>query len=37
MVELTSFIAGLVLIILWVWPNPEPTDPYDDSDNWGQQ
>ena len=37
MVELTSFVAFVVLIVLWVWPDPEPTDPYDNPDHWGQQ
>lgn len=37
MVEFTTIVAGIALIILWVWPQERPDDPYDDPDHWGQQ
>ena len=37
MLDMTIFLSAVILIIIWVWPYDDPTDPYDDPDNWGSR
>jgi hypothetical protein len=37
MVDVAMFLSVVVLAALWVWPYDDPTDPYDDPKNWGDQ
>jgi len=37
LIDALIFGIPMTLLILWLWPEEDPKDPYDDPKNWGDQ